>query len=35
MAVDKIMQDKAPDSNRAYKNILKDWLAYVPQEGVA
>ena len=34
MAVDKLMQDKATDSKRAYKNILKDWLAYVPQEGV-
>jgi hypothetical protein len=31
MAVDEKLQDKAPDSNRAYKNILKDYLAYVPQ----
>ncbi len=34
MAVDQLLQDKAPGSNRAYKNILKDYLNYVPPEGV-
>jgi phage recombination protein Bet len=31
MAVDEKLQDKAPDSKKAYKNILKEYLAYVPQ----
>lgn len=35
MALDTLMQDKAPGSNRAYKNILKDYLSYTPKEGVA
>ena len=35
MALDALMQDKAPGSNRAYKNILKDYLSYTPKEGVA
>jgi hypothetical protein len=34
MAVDQLLQDKAPNSNRAYKNILKDYLNYVPAEVV-
>lgn len=32
MEVDARMQDKAPGSNKMYKNILKEYLAYVPTE---
>jgi hypothetical protein len=32
MAVDDKLQDKAPDTNRAYKNILKYYLTYVPAQ---
>lgn len=35
MAVDKLLQDKSPNCNRAYKNLLKDYLNHVPKEGVA
>ena len=30
LAVDVKMQDKAPNSNKAYKNLLKEYLAYRP-----
>ena len=32
IAVFEGLKDKAPDSKRAYKNILKEYLAYVPEE---
>ena len=30
LAVDALLQDKAPNSNKAYKNLLKEYLAYKP-----
>ena len=30
LAVDELLQDKAPNSNKAYKNLLKEYLAYKP-----
>lgn len=32
MELDTLLQDKANESKRAYKNILKDYLSYVPTE---
>lgn len=32
LAVDAQLQEKAPDSNKKYKNLLKEYLAYVPTE---
>lgn len=32
LAVDAQLRDKAPDSNKMYKNLLKEYLAYVPTE---
>jgi hypothetical protein len=34
MEVDAKLQDKAPDSNQMYKNLLKKYLSYVPEQGV-
>ena len=34
MAIDEKLKDKATGSDRAYRNILKTYLAHVPQEGV-
>ena len=34
MEVDARLQDKAPDSNQMYKNLLKKYLSYVPEQGV-
>ena len=31
MEVDAQLKNKAPDSNKMYKNLLKEYLAYVPQ----
>ena len=30
LAVDELLQDKAPNSNKAYKSLLKEYLAYKP-----
>lgn len=30
MAVDALLQDKSPGSNKAYKNLLKEYLSYMP-----
>ena len=30
LAVDALLQDKAPNSNKAYKSLLKEYLAYKP-----
>ena len=30
LAIDELLQDKAPNSNKAYKNLLKEYLAYKP-----
>ena len=30
LAVNELLQDKAPNSNKAYKNLLKEHLAYKP-----
>lgn len=35
MALGNLLNEKAPDSNRLYKTLLKDYLHYVPEEGVA
>ena len=35
MEVDARLNEKAPDSNQMYKNILKKYLNYVPDQGVA
>lgn len=35
MEVDAKLNDKAPGSNKMYRNILKEYLNYAPKEGVA
>ena len=30
LAVDELLRDKAPNSNKAYKSLLKEYLAYKP-----
>lgn len=34
MAVDAQLKDKAPNSNKSYRNLLKEYLDYRPKEGV-
>ena len=33
MEVDAQLKDKAPNSNKSYKNLLKEYLAYIPSSG--
>lgn len=30
MAIDELMKEKAPNSNKSYRNLLKEYLAYTP-----
>jgi hypothetical protein len=35
LEIDAKLQDKSPGSNQMYKNLLKKYLSYVPEQGVA
>lgn len=30
LAIDELLKDKAPNSNKSYRNLLKEYLAYRP-----